>query len=54
METVWFTKSGKQYYPNRSKSAITPMLLSEVRRKGYSASAGYNKYKINELKNGYK
>lgn len=53
-DTVWVTKSGKQYYYTRTKSATVPILLSEARRKGYRPSAGYNKQitklKIKELK----
>ena len=49
-DTVWVTRSGKQYYANRTKSATVPIYLSEAIKKGYRPSTGYSKQKIKELK----
>ena len=44
-EIVWITKSGKLYYPKPTKSAATPISISEARSKGYMPSKGYCKNK---------
>lgn len=53
-ERVWITKSGRQYYPQRTKSATVSISLFEARRKGYRPSAGYNAYKAKENRRKYK
>ncbi len=50
-EIVFLTKSGKQYYPAGTKSATIPITLSEAKKKGYKASAGYKKFKVKQLRN---
>lgn len=40
-EYVWVTKSGKQYYPKRTKSACIRISLYQARREGYRPSKGY-------------
>lgn len=44
-EYVWITKTGKQYYPKKTKSATTRISLQEARREGYRPSKGYLSYK---------
>lgn len=44
-EIVWITKSGRQYYPKPTKSATTPISISEARSKMYMPSKGYINYK---------
>jgi len=41
---VFVSKSGRQYYPKRTKTATIPMRLSEAIKKGYRASRGYQSY----------
>lgn len=48
-EIVYVTKSGKQYYPKRSKSATISMTITEARHKGYKPSSGYISYKHKEM-----
>lgn len=43
-DTVYISKTGKQYYPKPNKTATTPIDLEEAHKKGYKPSAGYNKY----------
>lgn len=47
-EIVYVTKSGKQYYPKRTKTATIAIELSVVIRKGYKPSRGYLSYKEKE------
>lgn len=54
---VYVTKTGKQYYPKKTKTATIAMRLSEAVRKHYKPSAGYlaleakeNKRKHNKKK----
>ena len=49
-EIVYITKSGKQYYPKKTKTAIISMRLSEAIRKDYKPSKGYLSYREKELK----
>ena len=44
--TVWVSKSGKQYYPKRNKTATIPLTLEEARRRRYKPSSGYKNYII--------
>lgn len=48
-EIVWITKSGKQYYPKPTKSATTPISISEARNRMYVPSKGYVKYKAKRM-----
>lgn len=48
--TVWVSKSGKQYYPERNKTATIPLPLEEARRRRYKPSAGYKNYIIKQIK----
>lgn len=41
---VYVSKTGKQYYPKRTKTATISMRLSEAVRKGYRPSRGYQSY----------
>ena len=47
---VYVSKSGKLYYPKKSKTATIPMRLSEAIRKDFRPSRGYISYKEKELK----
>lgn len=42
--TVWVTKSGKFYYPCRTKTAIIPMRLSDAITKDLMPSKGYQTF----------
>lgn len=44
-EYVWVSKSGKQYYPSPTKSAIIRLSKMDALRKGYRASAMYKNKK---------
>lgn len=44
-EYVWVSKSGKQYYPEKTKSAVIRLAKMDALRKGYRASAMYKKKK---------
>lgn len=48
--TVWVSKSGKQYYPERNKTATIPLPLGEARRRRYKPSAGYKNYLIKQIR----
>lgn len=48
-EIVWITNSGKLYYAKPTKSATTPINISEARSKGYMPSRGYNTYKAKQM-----
>lgn len=41
---VYVSKTGRQYYPKRLKSATIAISLMEARRKGYRPSRGYQSY----------
>lgn len=43
-DTVWVTKTGKQYYPKRTATATTPIRLEEAESKGYKPSRGYQSF----------
>ena len=47
---VYVTKTGKQYYPKRTKTATIAMRLSEAVRKHYKPSAGYLTFEAKENK----
>ena len=47
---VWVSKTGKQYYPERNKSATIPLPLEEARRRRYKPSAGYKNYIMKKIK----
>lgn len=51
MERVWVTKSGSQYYPNRTITATISMPLVVAKRKGYKPSARYKSYEAKKNKN---
>ena len=51
---VYVTKTGKQYYPKRTKTATIAMKLSEAVRKHYKPSAGYLTFEAKENKRKYK
>lgn len=53
-ERVWITKSGRQYYPQRTKTATISISLFDALRKGYKPSAGYISYKDKENRKKYK
>lgn len=48
--TVWVSKSGKQYYPERNKTATIPLPLEEARRRRYKPSSGYKNYIIKQIR----
>ena len=48
--TVWVSKTGKQYYPKRNKTATIALPLTEARRRGYKPSVGYKNYIIKQIK----
>lgn len=47
---VYVSKSGRQYYPKKTKTATISMRLSDAIRKGYRPSKGYQSYINKELK----
>lgn len=47
---VWVSKSGKQYYPERNKTATIPLPLEEARRRRYKPSSGYKNYIIKKIR----
>lgn len=48
--TVWVSKSGKLYYPERNKTATIPLPLEEARGRRYKPSAGYKNYIIKQIR----
>lgn len=50
-EYVFVSKTGRQFYPNSTKSATTVMTISEVRQKGYKPSKAYLLFKKRTKKN---
>lgn len=49
-EIVYVSKSGRQYYPKKTKTATIATRLSEAIRKDYRPSRGYLSYKERESK----
>lgn len=47
---VYITKSGRQYYPKKTKTATIPIRLSEAVRKDLRPSKGYAKFRERELR----
>ena len=43
-DIVFISKTGKQYYPKPNKTATTPIMLDEAHKRGYTPSAGYQKF----------
>lgn len=43
-DIVFVSKTGKQYYPKPNKTANIPIDLDKAHQKGYTPSAGYNKF----------
>lgn len=41
---VWVSRSGRYYYPNRTKTAVRSMPLIVAKSKGYKPSKGYLTY----------
>lgn len=46
---VYVSKTGKQYYPHKTKSATILMTIIEAKRKNYKASVVYQKYLAKEF-----
>lgn len=42
--TVYVSKSGRQYYPKKTKAATIPMRLSDAVRQDYRPSRGYQSF----------
>lgn len=49
IKIVWVTKAGKQYYPNKTKTATIPISLSTAKREHYKPSKGYLTFINKEL-----
>lgn len=43
-DIVFISKTGKQYYPKPNKTATIPIDLDKAHQKGYTPSAGYQKF----------
>ena len=43
-DTVYISKTGKQYYPKPNKAASIPIDKDKADQKGYIPSAGYQKF----------
>lgn len=43
-EIVFISKTGKQYYPEKRKTATIPCSLLAAKRMGYKPSKGYQRY----------
>lgn len=43
-DTVFISKTGKQYYPKPNKTANIPIDMDEAHKRGYKPSTGYQKF----------
>lgn len=53
-EIVFISKTGKQFYPQRTKSATISIDILAARRMGYKPSKGYLSFKKRTQKNTFK
>lgn len=53
-DTVFISKTGKQYYPTPNKTATIAIDKDTADKKGYTPSAGYQKFAMKLYKNAMK